>query len=144
AEAAAARAGLAEDHEGGAARLPALAGVRAGRLLADGVEALVLDQVVELAEARAAGRRHLEPLGLALPERQHLAHIEHPGAAGVGSRPGSAHPDVETTTRASRPSASQSRSTIARRNESMRPDRPVSLQIELICAPSMPHGTTHS
>src|SRR5436853_3064732 len=75
AEAAAPRAGVAEDHEGGRAALPALADVGARRLLANSVESLVLDQLVELAVTRAAGRRPLEPLGLALPEWQHLAHL---------------------------------------------------------------------
>ncbi len=57
AEAAAARAGVAEDHERGGAALPALADVRAGGLLADGVQVLRADQLGQLAVALAAGRR---------------------------------------------------------------------------------------
>src|SRR6185437_5927345 len=144
AEAAAACAGVAEDHERGRAALPALADVGAGRLAADRVQPLVLDQVVQLAVARATGRRHLEPGGLALAERQHVAHLEHARAAGVGSRPGGTHPAVETTTCASRSNTSQKRAMIASRKWGNRPDSPVSLQTELICAPSIPHGTTHS
>ena len=74
AEAAAARAGVAEDHEGGGAALPALADVGAGGLLADRVEVLALDHPAQLAVARAARRRALEPGRLALAERAHLAH----------------------------------------------------------------------
>ena len=65
AEAAAPRAGVAEDHERRGAALPALADVRAGGLLADRVEVLRLDQRLQLAVARPAGGGHLEPRRLA-------------------------------------------------------------------------------
>ena len=65
AEAAAAGAGVAEDHEGRRAALPALADVGARRLLADRVQVLAVDQLGQLAVARPAGRRHLEPGRLA-------------------------------------------------------------------------------
>ena len=67
AEPAAARAGVAEDHERGRAPLPALADVRARRLLADRVQVLLLDEALQLPVARAAGRRDLEPRRLAAP-----------------------------------------------------------------------------
>src|SRR4051812_26860720 len=72
AEPAAPGARVAEDHEGRGAALPALADVRARRLLADGVEVLVADEFGQLAVARAAGRRDLEPARLALPQRAHV------------------------------------------------------------------------
>ena len=79
AEAAAAGARVAEDHERRRAALPALADVRARRLLADRVEVLGLDQPLELAVLRAAGRRHLEPRRLARAERLHVGpeDVEH-------------------------------------------------------------------
>src|SRR2546430_8986660 len=86
AEAAAARAGVAEDHEGGGAAVPALADVRAGRLLADGVELVAVDQALELHEARAARRADLEPRRLALAVRADLAHLEDACAARIGAR----------------------------------------------------------
>ena len=88
AEAAAARAGVAEDHEGRRAALPAVADVRAGGLLADRVQALVADHPVELAVALAARRRDLEPARLAAAERQRVRpeHLQHVHAARVGSR----------------------------------------------------------
>ena len=79
AEAAAARAGVAEDHERRRAALPALADVRAGRLLADRVQVLRADQLGQLAVALAARRRHLEPRRLALAQRAHVG-AEHASA----------------------------------------------------------------
>src|SRR3954471_4626080 len=73
AEAAAARAGVAEDHEGGGSALPAVADVGTGGLAADGVQVVVADELVELAVAVPAGELHLEPGGLALTERQDVA-----------------------------------------------------------------------
>ena len=67
AEAAAARAGVAEDHECRRPALPALADIRAGRLLADRVQVLGLDQALQPAVPGAAGRRHLEPRRLSPP-----------------------------------------------------------------------------
>ena len=102
AEAAAARAGVAEDHERGGAALPALADVRAGGLLADGVQVLRADQLGQLAVALAAGRGHLEPRRLALAQRPHVGaeHAEHVHAAGVGAgagRSGGAHAGTAST-----------------------------------------------
>ena len=89
AEAAAARAGVAEDHERGGAALPALADVGAGRLLADRVQPLRLDHVGQLAVLRAAGRRDLEPRRLAAAERLHLLAEDaldvHPARVRAGS-----------------------------------------------------------
>ena len=90
AEAAAPGAGVAEDHERGGAALPALADVRARRLLADRVEVLGLDQVLQLAVPRAARRRHLEPRRLAGAERLHVRPEDLEDvrvATGVGARP---------------------------------------------------------
>ena len=90
AEAAAPRARVAEDHERRGAALPALADVRAGGLLADRVEVLVLDELRQLAVLRAAGRRDLEPRRLALAHRAHVGpeDAEHVHPAGVGARAG--------------------------------------------------------
>src|ERR1700683_2281030 len=90
AEAAAPRAGVAEDHERGGAALPALADVGAGGLLADGVQVLGADQLGELAVAPPAGWRHLEPRRLALAQRTHVGaeHAQHICSAGVGARAG--------------------------------------------------------
>src|SRR3712207_9085118 len=71
AEAAAPRARVAEDHERRGAALPALADVGAGRLLTDGVEVLVLDQLRQRAVARAAGGRSEEHTS-ELQSRQYL------------------------------------------------------------------------
>ena len=85
AEPAAAGADVAEDHEGRRAALPALADVGAVRLLADRVQVVGLDRLLQLAVGRAAGRGDLEPRRLALAERPPLD----PGrAAGVGARAG--------------------------------------------------------
>ena len=65
AEAAAASADVAEDHERGGAALPALADVGAVGLLADRVEVVLLDRLLQAAVGRPAGRRDLEPGRLA-------------------------------------------------------------------------------
>ena len=69
AEPAPARARVAEDHERGRAALPAVADVRAGRLLADRVQPLLVHHPAQLAVLGAAGGGHLEPRRLALAER---------------------------------------------------------------------------
>src|SRR3954454_9551160 len=90
AEAAAARARVAEDHERGRAALPALADVRARRFLADRVQVLGADQVGQLAVARAAGRRDLEPRRLALAHRPDVGSEDlqdvHPAGVRAGAR----------------------------------------------------------
>ena len=90
AEAAAARARVAEDHERRGAALPALADVRAGGLLAHGVQVVVGDLGLELAVLRPAGHRDLEPLGLALADVEDVGSEDlqdvHP--ARVGARAG--------------------------------------------------------
>ena len=63
--AAGAGADVAENHEGGALALPALADVGAARLLADGVEFGLAQQFLHAQVALAAGHAHLEPLGQA-------------------------------------------------------------------------------
>src|SRR4051812_19696244 len=89
AEAAPARARVAEDHERRRPAVPAVADVRAGRLLADGVEVLVADEPVELAVARAARRAGLEPRGLAVAQRQDVGPEDlqdvHPARVGPGA-----------------------------------------------------------
>src|SRR5262249_39069877 len=89
AEPAAARARVAEDHERCGAALPALADVRAGRLLADRVQVLGLDARAQLAVARASGRRDLEPARLAIADREDLGAeaLDPVHAAGFGPRP---------------------------------------------------------
>ena len=88
AEAAAARAGVAEDHEGGRAAIPAVADVGAGGLLADRVQVLGLDARAQLAVARAAGCGDLEPRGLAIAQAVDLAaeHLQHVHPARIGAR----------------------------------------------------------
>src|SRR5205823_8599358 len=85
AEPAATGARVAEDHERRGAAVPALADVRARRLLAHRVELVALDQPLELEEAGPTGRADLEPRGLALAIGAHLAHVEHPCAAWIGA-----------------------------------------------------------
>ena len=58
-------ADIAEDHERGRAGIPAFAQVRALGRLADGVQAVAIDQVQQLAVVLAAGHLHLQPRGLA-------------------------------------------------------------------------------
>src|SRR5581483_8319776 len=59
-----ARAGVAEDLEGGRAAAPALADVRAAGLLADRVQAGAVDQLAHVEVPRLRARRaHLHPLG---------------------------------------------------------------------------------
>ena len=66
--AAGAGAGVAEDLEGRRAAAPALADVRAARLLADRVQARAVDQLADVEVARVRARRaHLHPLGAARP-----------------------------------------------------------------------------
>src|SRR5437588_1693765 len=80
---------VAEDHERGGPSLPALADVRAGGLLAHGVEVLRFDQSLELAVARAARRGNLEPRRLAATVRLHVGpkDLEHVRSTGVCPRP---------------------------------------------------------
>src|SRR3954468_4718218 len=162
AEAAAPGAGVAEDHEGGGAALPALPDVGARRLLADRVQPLRADEVGQLAVLGPAGRRHLEPRRLAAAERldllaEHLADV-HP--ARIGARAG----DVEAgapapertgpprpsrsrsgvTRRCRRPNASQNAWAIRRRKQGRCSPWPVSFVTEVMRTPSSPHGTTHS
>ena len=85
AEAAAAGAGVAEDHERRRAALPAVADVRAGGLLADGVQPLGVHLLAQLAVARAARARDLEP-GAACA-RRNAAHAS-PNARAPRSPPG--------------------------------------------------------
>ena len=64
AEPAAARADVAQDHEGGGALLPAFPDVGALGALADGVEAVVPHQPLQFLEIRPLLQAHLEPRGL--------------------------------------------------------------------------------
>src|SRR5690242_289132 len=86
AEPTAAGAGVAEDHEGGRAALPAVADVGAGGFAADRVQVLLADQLVELAVAVAARELDLEPGRLALAEGPHVAQLEHARAARIRAR----------------------------------------------------------
>jgi hypothetical protein len=65
AEAAASGADVAEDHEGGGARVPAFAHVGTHGRLADGVELFFVNEVEEAAVALAGGHFHLQPGRLA-------------------------------------------------------------------------------
>ena len=68
AESAGASADIAEDHDSGGAGGPAFAKIGAFGALADGVQALVVDEVEELEVFAAGGHFHFEPGGLALGE----------------------------------------------------------------------------
>ena len=83
AEAATPGAGVSENHERGGPALPAIADVRARRLLADRVKLLAVDLRLQLEELRAAGSADLEPGRLTLAERPALGKIEDLRAAGM-------------------------------------------------------------
>src|SRR6201999_4197755 len=87
AEAAAAGADVAEDHESRRAALPALADVRAVGLLADGVEVVVADLLLQPPVVRAARRRDFQPRRLAFALEGDRA-VGLRGAAGIGPGPG--------------------------------------------------------
>ena len=157
AEAAAARAGVAEDHERGGAALPAVADVGAGGLLADRVQPLARrSSGAARGSAAPPGRRHLEPLRLALAERAHLAHLEHPGAARVASAsavltpaPTRAAPRRQQPVERDEPLAQPERLGEAPRHPlaeaRQRSARGRSrLSTEVIRTWSIPHGTIHS
>src|SRR6185295_8891997 len=86
AEAAATGADVAEDHEGGGTALPALADVGAVGLLADRMEVVLLDRLLQPAVGGATGSRDLEPGRLARAER-HLAVLVDRVAPGIGPGP---------------------------------------------------------
>ena len=87
AEVAAAGALVAADEEGGLAVLPALEDVGAAGLLADRVQALALDEVLQLVVLRAHLRPGLDPLGLALDGGLGVADLQPQElAARVGER----------------------------------------------------------
>ena len=93
AEAAAAGADVAEDHEGRRAALPALADVRAVRLLADGVQVVGLDRLLQAAVGRPAGGGNLEPGRLAGAEGNLALLVLHL-APGVGAGAGHVEANV--------------------------------------------------
>src|SRR4029453_9338336 len=62
AERASPRAGVPHDHEGGVLLVPALADVRAARLLADGDEAVLLDDLPRVRIAAGVRRAHPDPV----------------------------------------------------------------------------------
>ena len=64
AEGAGPRAGVAHDHEGGVLLVPALADVRAARLLAHGDEAVLLHDVAGIGIAARVRRAHADPVRL--------------------------------------------------------------------------------
>jgi hypothetical protein len=88
------RAGVAEDHEGGGAVIPALAEVRAMRFLAHRVEVELAHEPLQAGVHLAAWSLHLQPRRLSLGERlgavaahdliKHLAHLA--GSADRGAR----------------------------------------------------------
>src|SRR3954452_21576588 len=157
AEPAAPRARVAEDHERRGAALPALADVRAGGLLADGVEVLGLDQARELEVALATRRRHLEPGRLALADRPDVGPEDlqdvHPARIGARARAHATEATAEIaassrlgeTNRWRMPWASAKRHAIRRRkHRSGSPLRCPSRMSDVMRTPSSPHGTTHS
>ena len=76
--AACARAGVAEDLEGGGAAPPALGDVRAASLFADRVQVLAVDELLHVEVARIGARgAHLHPLRATRPFRygQRLLHV---------------------------------------------------------------------
>src|SRR5215213_4816772 len=151
AEPAAARAGVAEDHERGGAAFPAIADVRAGRLLANRVQPFALDHPAQLTVARASRRRPLEPLRLAIAERTHGAHLEYPRAARIRARAG-AHAATASrrssrsidTSRCRASNAPAKRYASRLRKHGSDGERPVSRATEVTCTRSIPQGTIHS
>jgi hypothetical protein len=96
AEAAAARADVAEQHHGRGALAPALAHVRAAGLFADGVQVELAERLFERVERLASGGADLQPLGLGRVAR--LAH----GGQLARARP-RFEPTTTTTTTAGSP-----------------------------------------
>ena len=77
AECAAPRANIPEDHERGGAAAPALALVRAMSLVADGMEAVFRQDIVDFFPFVARGQPHLDPFRLGLESRRfHGASID--------------------------------------------------------------------
>ena len=69
AEGASAGAGVAHDHEGGVLLVPALADVRAARLLAHRDEAVFLDDISRVGIAARSRRAHADPVRLRRRQR---------------------------------------------------------------------------
>jgi len=89
AEATAARAGVAKDHECGSAALPALANIWAGSFLANGVEVLLADHVPQFDVLLSARWWDLEPGWLALAHWLHFSakHVKDIHTAWVRAAP---------------------------------------------------------
>ena len=75
AEGAGAGAGVAHDHEGGVLLVPALADVRAARLLAHRDEAVLLDDVAGVGIAARVRRAHADPVRLRRRQRIRPVHL---------------------------------------------------------------------
>ena len=75
AEGAGAGAGVAHDHEGGVLLVPALADVRAARLLAHRDEAVFLDDVAGVGIAARGRRAHADPVRLRRRQRIRPVHL---------------------------------------------------------------------
>ena len=83
AEAAAARADVAEEHHGRRALAPALADVRAARLLADRVEVELAERLLEQVERAPRRRADLEPLSWEKTETPHSSYPTWASSAAV-------------------------------------------------------------
>src|SRR5689334_13696320 len=162
AEAAAAGARVAEDHERRRAALPALAHVRARGLLADRVQRLGLDHPVQLAVLRPARERDLEPRRLTAPERLGLiaehARDVHPARVSPGARlvdaqrrlahglsvpTGSRTPSrAGEISRCRYPNVSANRWPMRLRKQA-RPSAEPSCATEVMLTDGSPHATTH-
>ena len=75
AEGAGAGAGVAHDHEGGVLLVPALADIRAARLLAHRDEAVFLDDVAGVGIAARGRRAHADPVRLRRRQRVRPVHL---------------------------------------------------------------------
>ena len=91
AEAAPARAGVAQDHERGGAPLPALADVGAVRLLADGVQRLAAHQALDVAVGRARPAPSPSAMAACASGTAPRRHPWAAAAAGVRPRAGHVH-----------------------------------------------------
>ena len=75
AEGAGAGAGVAHDHEGGVLLVPALADIRAARLLAHRDQAVFLDDVAGLGIAARVRRAHADPVRFRRRQRIRPVHL---------------------------------------------------------------------
>src|SRR5207248_6923791 len=130
AEVAAAGAGVAADEERRLAVLPALEDVGAGRLLADGVQPLATNEVLEGGVVRPGAQPGLDPRRLLLDRGRRVARLE-------AQQPASVRGDRGHATSVGRSTRTSSRSTTGNTSRTVTA-RPVSLVSDVTPASAMP------